>query len=51
MEINKATVKELYEAVRRLQEIVMKQGREIDYLERRINNFEERFYRHLEMKG
>ena len=48
MEINKATVKELYEAVRRLQEVVIEQRNKINYLERRINNFEEIFYRRLD---
>ena len=47
MEINKATVMEIYEVVRRLQEEIIKQRNEIEYLERRINEFEERFYRRL----
>ena len=36
MEINKATVMELYEVVRRLQEVVVKQRGAIDNLERRV---------------
>ena len=36
MEINKATVMELYEAVRRLQEVVVRQKGAIDNLERRV---------------
>ena len=50
MEINKATVKELYEAVRRLQEVVMIQRREIENLEVRINSLEKRFYLNLDSK-
>ena len=48
MEINKATVMELCEAVRRLQERVIKQRNEIVCLERRINEFEKVFFRHLD---
>ena len=36
MEINKATVRELYETVRRLQKVVMEQNRRIQYLEKAI---------------
>ena len=47
MEINKATVKELYETVRRLREMMMEQRREIKYLEGRVNNLEKKFYQNL----
>ena len=36
MVVNEATVMELHEAVRRLQEVVIKQKGAIDYLERRV---------------
>ena len=45
MVVNKATVMELYEVVRRLQEVVINNKRRIEYLEREVEELRSFRYR------